>query len=260
MKINSNLISLILKLVGGILIIAGILDYIFSIVPSQWQDINWQVTLVNNLVNQAVLPLVGICFIFLSWWVEDNHNISSSSGLRISVLTLSGLLGLFFLLLIPLHLSNVGQISNQMTARLDEQVAQQEAQLQGIVAQLEAISQNPEALKQEVEQRNQIINSGGTLQGQQLTPQQLQLLARETQQLQEILDLSGNPEQLQARLDDVKNARESELKARETEERNNIRNVALQQSLKTSVRSLIFSIAYAVVAGFGFRSMMTKVS
>ena len=152
MKINSNLISFILKLVGGILLISAILDYIFSLIPPQWQDPNWQINLINGFVDQGIIPLVGVCFLCLAWWIEDtNNNIKPSIPIRITVLTFTCLFGLLFLLFIPLHLGNVHKISSSEIAKIDQQVAQQEEQLQGLVAQLEAISKDPDRLKLRIE-------------------------------------------------------------------------------------------------------------
>ena len=246
MKVNSYLISLVLKLVGAILLISRILDYIFTLFPSQWEDINWQITLINTFVNQGMVPLIGICFIFIGWWIEDKDvQGKSSSGLRVGILVLSCILGLFYLILIPLHIGNVNQISNDLVDQISQQVAQQEAQLDGVLARLEAVSKDPEVLKQEIQQRNLVLQSGGQVQGQQFTPQQLQLIRNET-------------EQLKAKLEEVKTTRSSELAAREKEEIDRTKGAALQQSLTTVVSSLTLAIAYTVIGWFGFRAMITK--
>ncbi len=259
MKVNSYLISLVLKLVGAILLISRILDYIFTLFPSQWEDINWQITLINTFVNQGMVPLIGICFIFIGWWIEDKDvQGKSSSGLRVGILVLSCILGLFYLILIPLHIGNVNQISNDLVDQISQQVAQQEAQLDGVLARLEAVSKDPEVLKQEIQQRNLVLQSGGQVQGQQFTPQQLQLIRNETEQLQQLLDLSDKPEQLKAKLEEVKTTRSSELAAREKEEIDRTKGAALQQSLTTVVSSLTLAIAYTVIGWFGFRAMITK--
>ena len=256
MKINSNLISLILKLVGGILIISVVLDYIFDLIPSQWQDLNWQVNLINGFIDQGIAPLIGICFILIGWWIEDSKIPKKpNSGLRIFVLTISCILGVFFLLLIPLHMNNISQISSNLNAQIDRQVAQQEAQLQGFIAQLETVSKDPERLRQEIAQRTQVLESGGILEGQQLNAQQLQLLSNQREQLQQILDLSQNPEQLKGKLEEVKTNLQTELQTKESEERSKARKITLQQSLKTSLGSLVLAIAYSAIGWFGFREV-----
>ena len=113
-------------------------------------------------------------------------------------------------------------------------------------------------LKQEIQQRNLVLQSGGQVQGQQFTPQQLQLIRNETEQLQQLLDLSDKPEQLKAKLEEVKTTRSSELAAREKEEIDRTKGAALQQSLSTVVSSLTLAIAYTVIGWFGFRAMITK--
>ena len=261
MKITSNLTSLILKLVGGILIISGILEYIFAVVPSQWQDLNWKITLVNGFVDQGIIPLIGISIIFLGWWIEDNHSqAKSSTSLRLFILILTCLFGLFFLLLIPLHIGNVNQVSSDLITQISQKVEQQESQVEGFIQQLQAVSKDPQRLKQEIEQRNQVLQSGGVFQGQQLSAQQLELLRNEKEQLQQILDLSQEPEKLKTKLDEIKSDLQSKLKEKETEERQKAQTLTLQQSLKTSILSLILAIAYTVIGWFGLRSMISKVS
>lgn len=261
MKITSNLISLIFKLVGVILVISGILDYLFAVLPGQWQDLNWKVNLINGFVDQGIIPLIGICLLLLGWWIEDNYSQSKPSPpLRVSILIIACLLGLFYLLLIPLHLSNVNTISNDLITQITQKVEQQEAQLEGFVAQLQAVSQDPERLKQEIEQRNQVLQSGGVIQGQKLSAQQLQLLSDEKEQLQQLLDLSDQPDKLKAKINDMKSNIQSQLKEKETEERKKAQNLTLQQSLKTSILSLILAIAYTVIGWFGLKTIMTKVS
>lgn len=260
MKITSSLISLVLTLVGGILLISGILDYIFALIPAQWEDLSWQINLINGFVDQGIVPLIGICLLFIAWWIEDSNNKAKPSfPLRFSLLTISCLFGLFFLLLIPLHLNNVNQISNDVISKIDQQVAQQEEQLQGFIGQLRAVSQDPVRLKQEVKKRAQVLNSGGIIQGQQLTAQQLQIISNEHEQLKQLLDLSQQPDALKSKLDDMKTNLESKLKERENTEKKKAQSTALQQSLKTSILSFILAIAYTVIGWFGLRAIMTKV-
>jgi hypothetical protein len=260
MKITSNLISLVLKLVGVILVFSAILEYIFAVIPSQWQDLNWKITLVNGFVNQGIIPLIGICILFLGWWIADNHSPSSkpSVSLRLFILIITCVFGLFFLLLIPLHIGNVNKVSSDLITQITKKSAQQETQLEGFIAQLQAVSKDPERLKQEIEQRNQVLQAGGVIQGQQLSPQQLQLLSNEKEQLQQLLDLSKEPEKLKTKLEDMKTDLQSKLKEKETEERKKAQNLTLQQSLKTSVMSLILAIAYTVIGWFGLKTMLIK--
>ncbi|MGI0479422.1 HpsJ family protein [Geminocystis sp. CENA526] len=259
MKINSSFISLCLSLVGGILLISSLIDYLFLVFPLQFQEQGWQINITNSLVDRGIVPLVGISLLLIGWWIYDNNiNGKSLQIIRLPVFIISSILGLIFLLLVPLHLGNMNSVSGELMAQINQKVSQQQAQIQGFVAQLDAIAKNPEQLKQEIEQRNQVINAGGVIQGQQLEPQQLELLTSQRDQLQQMLDLSQKPEELKAKLQEVETRLQNELKEVENNEIKKAQSVALKQSLRTSINSLMLSIAYIVIGWLGLQMMMIK--
>lgn len=257
MKINSNFISLILKLLGGILLISALINYIFLLISPQWGDPNWQITVTNNAVEQGIIPLVAIAFLLIGWWISDNHEPEKpNNAVRLPVFIIASILGLVYLLLVPLHFGNINRVSGDLFSQIDQRIAQQKAQIQGFVAELEAISKNPQQLKQEIEQRNQVIAAGGNIGGQQLNPQQLQLITTQRDQLQQILNLSNKPEELKAKFQEVRNNLESELKKAVEQEKRKAQGLALQQSLKTSISSLMLAIAFIVIGWLGLQKMI----
>lgn len=257
MKINSVFISLILKLLGGILLISALINYIFLLLNPQWADPNWQITVTNSAVDQGIIPLIAIAFLLIGWWITDNQDPAKPNNtVRLPVFIIASILGLVYLLLVPLHFGNINRVSGDLFSQMDQRIAQQEAQIQGFVAELEAISKNPEQLKQEIEQRNQVIAAGGNIGGQQLNPQQLQLITTQRDQLQQILNLSGKPEELKAKFQEVRNNLESELKKAVEQEKRKAQSLALQQSLKTSISSLMLAIAFIVVGWLGLQRMI----
>lgn len=257
MKITSAFISLILKLVGGILLISAIINYVFLLISPQWGDTNWQINLTNNAVDQGLVPLVAIALLLIGWWISDNNNPEKpSKAVRMPVFIIASILGLLYLLLVPLHFGNINRVSGDLFVQIDQRIAQQEAQIQGFVSELEAVSKNPEQLKQEIEQRNQVIAAGGNIGGQQLNPQQLQLITTQRDQLQAILNLSDKPEELQAKFQEVRSQLQLELQRAVDQEKRKAQGLALQQSLKTSISSLMLAIAFIVIGWLGLQSMI----
>lgn len=257
MKITSGFISLILKLVGGILLISALINYIFLLISPQWQDPNWQINVTNSAIDQGITPLVAIAFLLVAWWIGDNNNSEKpNKPVRMIVFIIASILGLVYLLLVPLHFGNINRVSSDLFVQIDQRIAQQEAQIQGFVSELEAISKNPEQLKQEIEQRNQIIQAGGKLGGQQLNPQQLQSITTQRDQLQQILNLSDKPEELKAKFQEVRNQLESELQKAVDQEKRKAQGLALQQSLKTSISSLMLAIAFIAIGWLGLQKML----
>jgi chromosome segregation ATPase len=143
-------------------------------------------------------------------------------------------------------------------AQIAQRIGQQEAQIQGFVAQLEAISKNPEQLKLEIDQRNQVIEAGGVIQGKQLDPQQLQLITSQRDELKQISELSQQPDQLKAKLQEVQTKLQSQLREVEEKEKRKAQTLALKQSLRTSISSLMLAIAYIAIGWLGLQMMLKK--
>ncbi|MBL1209077.1 HpsJ family protein [Geminocystis sp. GBBB08] len=260
MKITSAFISLSLTLVGGILLISSLIDYLFLLIPLQLDDQNWQINITNNLVDRGIVPLIAIAILLIGWWINDNNNQKSGRKIRLPVFILSSILGLLFLILVPLHLVNLNGVSTDLMAQINQKMGQQEAQIQGFIAQLEAISQNPEQLKLQIEQRNQVIEAGGVIQGQKIDPQQLQLITAQRDELRQILELSKKPDQLKAKIQEVQTKLQSELQQVVEKEKTKAQTLALKQSLRTSISSFMLAISYIVIGWLGLQMMMTKVS
>jgi uncharacterized membrane protein len=260
MKITSAFISLSLKLLGGILLISSLIDYLFLLIPLELQDQNWQINLTNSLVDRGIVPLIAIALLLIAWWINDNNNEKSGTNIRLPVFIISSILGLLFLILVPVYLTNINSVSADLMAQIAQRKGQQEAQIQGFVAQLEAISKNPEQLKLEIDQRNQVIEAGGVIQGQKLDPQQLQLVTSQRDELRQILELSQQPDQLKAKLQEVQTKLQSQLNEVEEKEKRKAQTLALKQSLRTSVSSFMLAIAYIVIGWLGLQMIMTKSS
>ena len=99
MKITSAFISLSLKLLGGILLISSLIDYLFLLIPLELQDQNWQINLTNSLVDRGIVPLIAIALLLIAWWINDNNNEKSGTNIRLPVFIISSILGLLFLIL-----------------------------------------------------------------------------------------------------------------------------------------------------------------
>lgn len=259
MKISSSFIRLCLSLVGGILLISSLIEYLFLLFPLQFQDQNWQISITNSLVDRGIVPLIAICLLLIAWWINDN-NINDKAGkiIRLPVFIIASIFGLIFLLLVPLHLTNINRVSSDLMTQINQKVEQQQAQIQGFIAQLDAIAKNPEQLKQEIAQRTKVIEAGGVIQGQKLNPQELASITTQRDQLQQMLDLSQKPDQLKAKLQEVETRLQGELKTMENNEINKAKTIALKQSLRTSISSLMLSISYIVIGWLGLQMMMIK--
>jgi multisubunit Na+/H+ antiporter MnhB subunit len=232
--------ALSLKVVGIILILSALISYIVAAIPFNPSEQEWQIQYVSQLVNQGFLPLIGIVLTLLGYWVEDVGSSSrrSSLDLRLPVFILASFLGLIFLLIIPLHLSNVSQQSAAAFAEIETKAEQFEAQIQSETQQIQALVENEEQFAE----LEQAIESG-QVQGQQL--QQLQLIRQQVQQLKE------NPQALEQQIQTAR----TELLTRKEEAEQEERTKAFKSTLTVGLSSLLLAIAYIVVGWMGFRSL-----
>lgn len=257
MRISTPFISLALKIVGAVMLIASIVDYISLLIPLDWQDANWQISTVNSLVDRGIVPLLGIILIMIGWWISDNASTNVSKpigGLRLTVFVLSSLFGLIFLLAVPLHLSNINRASANVMQQIDQRAGQQALQIQTFTTQLDAIARNPQELTNQIAQRNQVIDSG-EFQGRPLNPVEINQIANQRDQLQQLLDLAQDPAKLNEKLDELKTRLETQLKQLQEEQKNRANLIALKQSIRTGVNSFMLAIGYILIGWFGIKSM-----
>ena len=101
--------SLTLKLIGVIFVLSSMLDYLTILIPPNLQSQSWKIGAVAGIVDRGVVPLVGIAFILVGYFIDGLANTTplkkSGFNLKFPVYILSALLGLMFLLAVPFHLS-----------------------------------------------------------------------------------------------------------------------------------------------------------
>jgi chromosome segregation ATPase len=157
-----------------------------------------------------------------------------------------------FLLLIPMHINNLRQVSSDAMATISQKAGEVEQQLQAQYDQLNKLSQNPEEVKQatqEIDQRVKQID-GLFASGQKIPPAEKTKLEQTKVQLEEFRKLVGNPQNLKQRLDDL----QSKLKEQRQEREKQAKGEIFQQAIKVGLNSLILAIAYTVIGWTGIRN------
>ncbi|MFM7352981.1 MAG: HpsJ family protein, partial [Microcystis aeruginosa] len=171
--------SLSLKLTGLVFILSFLLDGFIMPLPYQFSQSQWQVGFVTTFVDRGIVPLLGIILVLIAYWIDANNKDfiprKSRFELRWPLFVFSTVLGLVFLLMIPVHINNINQIKNNALTQIEQGVDQGEGQIQAFLAQVNTLSQNPQRLDQEISQRTQVIETG-RFQGQPINTEQLQTL------------------------------------------------------------------------------------
>jgi hypothetical protein len=240
--IYSPFTALTLKVVGVIMILSSMLDYIFLAASFNPQR-EWQIGFMSQLVDRGIIPMIGIALLLLGYLVDygsggSMEQKSSFLDLRFWALLLSCLLGLMFLLLVPLYINNISQQSNQAIAQIDQKTKQAQAQLDAQTKQVNDLVKNPQGLAE----LEKTINSG-KVQGQQLA--QLQALREQLNKFKQ------DPKSLTAQVEAAK----TRILNEKIEAENQAKSQVWKMGIRTSLSSLLFAIGYIIIGWTGLRGL-----
>jgi F0F1-type ATP synthase membrane subunit b/b' len=256
--------ALTVKVVGIILTLSFLLDFLILIFPFQPTNRLWQINLATALVDRGIVPLVGIGMLFVGYWIDgvNDSDRQKSLDIRFPVLVLASILGLMFLLIFPLHLNNVRQASTQNVEQIGQDAEQAENQLQSQLSQLQA-QINSEQGKAQIQQiRNQARNQftellkneesyQQALNNPQIPAAQKELLKKfkeNPQELENFIAQQTDPQaQVTQRVTQIRQRREAaEKQAKES---------AWKSGMRIGISSLLLSIGYMIIGWTGLRSM-----
>jgi hypothetical protein len=245
-------------------------DCLFLLFPFQFTDKLWQVNLCRSLVDQGIIPLLGLGAILIAYWVNKSSGSSessrsSSSGLKLPIFILSSLLGLIFLLIFPLHLSNVNQVKAEGLARIEKEAEQSENQVKNQLAQLQnqlgndqvkaSLEKQRAALKEQLRtQLNELVKDdekyNQALSNSQLPEAQKDLLKQyktNLNSLDNFIAQQTDPQKLATqRLNQIQTQTQQQLQKTEED---------AWKELRTGINSLLLSIGYIVIGWRGLRGM-----
>ena len=250
--------SLCLKVIGIIFILSFFLDAIIFAIPLNWQSSQWQIGLVTTLVDRGVVPMVGMGLLLIANWIEANLITSTGKpvgiDLRLPTFLLATLLGIIFLLMIPIHFNNINTVKGEALTQIEQKAGEREQQIKNSLDQLNALSQNPELLSQEILQRTQVIESG-QFQGRPLTEQQLAALRQQRDQLQNLKNLAQKPKDFKQKLAAIKSENETQLLTVRKEAEGRASTEALKQLLRIGLSSLMLTIGYSAIGWLGLLNL-----
>ncbi|NJL60768.1 MAG: hypothetical protein HC903_01710 [Methylacidiphilales bacterium] len=252
-----------LKIVGIILILSFLVDFVLLLFPFQPTDKEWQINLATALVDRGIVPLVGLGMLFAGYWADsfDSEGFGSFD-LRMPALVISSLLGLMFLLIFPLHLNNIRQASNQTIEQISKRAEQAETQLDNQLSQVKAQLGN-EQIKAELEKQKNQVKTQFTellkdeqkykqaLENPNLPAQQKDLLKKfkaNPQELDKFIAQQSNPEQLAEQ-------QKRQIREQKAEAEKQAKDRAWKSGLRIGISSLLLSIGYIIIGWTGLRSM-----
>jgi hypothetical protein len=266
---QSPFITQTLKLVGIVLILSFLLDFVILAFPAGERDALWQIGFVTATVDRGITPVIGLAFLIVGYWFERSNNDTLTQppswlSLKFWALLLSSLLGLLFLVMIPLHINNVNTESARAVERINENSSQEEAKLQNEISQAQAQLGDPNvrtklesdknkfktqvtALLQNEQQFNQAINSDRTPENEKKLLRQFKA---NPNALEDFLVQQSDPVALGSK-------RLAQLQTQKQKLVNQAKQEALQSSIRMTVRSLLISTAYIFIGWMGLRSLLS---
>jgi hypothetical protein len=250
-----SLTALTLKTVGAIVIIASLVDYLVLPIPFKPLDLPWRVEIATQIVDRGIIPMMGLGFLFAGYWIATTTTSAAPPqnkllDMRFWALVLSSLLGLFFLILAPLHLRDVSVASTQRLEQITQEAQKQEAQLESQLGSEELqkrITQQKEALKAvaaDENQRNALIENPQT-------PPELKKILQESKEnpkaLEDFLNQQAEalPDQLTTQLREQKQGAEQQIRLN-----------AWKSGLRIGLSSLLLAIGYMIIGWSGLKGMM----
>lgn len=262
-------VAQLLKLIGGILILSFLLDFIILAFPAQPRDGLWQIGFATAMVDRGITPMIGLALLLIGYWLHDRSDNALTKpplwlSLKFWALLLSSLLGLLFLLVIPFHINNVTQESNRAIERINSDSTQAEAQLQSQLDQLQAQLGDEKNRAQLESQKSQVkAQVTALLQNEELYQQALASDRTPPEQKKLLQEFKANPQALEKYLAQQSDpvalgkTKLEELQQQKQRAQAQARQEALQSSIRMAIRGLLIAIGYIAIGWTGLRNMLS---
>lgn len=238
---SASLAALALKLVGGIVLAASLLDFLLLLLPPDVQNVDWVLQTSAQAVDRGSVPLIGIALVILGIWADAVDGRDSRS-LRSVPVILAGLFALLFLLIAPLHFNASRQASAQSTTTLNQQLQQAEAQLNGRLEQEKAQIQGLLASPDQLAALDQQLASGTIPKEQQQQLKQVQ---------ENLAKFKANPKALEEQQQAARTKILGELRSQQKAARDRTGNEFRRSSIRVMVNSLIMALGYGAIVVTG---------
>jgi predicted PurR-regulated permease PerM len=122
-----------LRWIGYGLLILSVLDTIATLIPANFGNRLWELQTIGAIVERVPVPLLAMALIFFG----EGYDRRSLENLFLKLLSwVCLLLGLVFLLMLPLGIFGTIYVNNQNNQQIDTQAKQQFAQLQQVEERL----------------------------------------------------------------------------------------------------------------------------
>jgi hypothetical protein len=247
---SSLLVSRTLKTVGVVVILATLIDIAIGAIPYNVLDRAWQIGFTTQLVDRGIVPMVGIVLFLTGCWMDGNSDSPAERKSlflepRVWAFIFASIMGAVFLLVFPLHLSNVGWSNQQRLEQISQKAKEAEAQF-GTQLSSEIGSQQA--------QISQLINASDDqlkqlVDGKQLSSEQADLIRK----------FKSDPKAIEPFLKQKGEEMKTQIQTRIGTEKLQAEKSAQTESLKSGLRigisSLLLAAGFIVIGWTGLRNL-----
>jgi len=257
----SSVAARTLKVVGIILILSALLDCIVLSLPGETSDMinrGWQLAAATQIVDRGIIPLMGIALLMTGFWVDSSTGVSIERrnfwlDLRFWALLISSLLGLIYLLLVPVHLNNTRLELKEALVQVDREAGQAEGQLEAQMKSEQFKTQIEQLKSQRRSQIAALLQDEGKMAEALKSPEvpkELKAVLQESKNDPKALDKF-----LEQQAQELPNQARNEIRTRKQQKEKELRTRSRNSSLQTGISSLLLAIGYITVGWTGLRSM-----
>lgn len=232
-----------LKLAGMAMILISLLDYILLPIPMD-SGVEWWLNITTQMVDRGIVPMLGMALVF-SGYAFENIAISSDSkpkpgpDLKFWVFLISSILGLLFLAIAPIHMSNVVKARNQTIEQINQEAKDAEKQLE---IRLEQQATQLTDLLANQQNLDNYLNQGD-------------LSADELARLQKFKD---DPDALNIQLATVRSNLQKQIETRRAAAENRSKIGTLKSLWRVGISCLLLASCYLTIGWTGFKSRSRK--
>ncbi|MEB3293044.1 MAG: HpsJ family protein [Synechococcales bacterium] len=260
MKSTTSALSapFVLKVVGYTLILFTLIDYVTLLLPFRFSDDQWLGATMIQFVDRGVIPLMGLAILYAGHFLEGQSLTVQGKAPFITgrfwAIVLACLLGLSFLVTVPIHFMNTNKVATAAIDKINKDSEQLEQNLEAQVGQrftqLQEQLKNKEQLATELKKVTEVINSGQISDAEQL---------KNAKKIQSDLEkLQKDPKHLEVM---AKEAKEPELQKIRDQRKKLEEQARAEQNrtqLRTGLGSLMLAIGYTLVGWVGLAELLGK--
>jgi hypothetical protein len=246
----------ILRIVGYILILSSLIDYIALTTAIDFADKPKLGAALTQFVDRGVIPMIGVALCSLSSTLETMAGLPDRSKPFVSpkfwVMALSTLLGLVFLLTVPVHFMNTKNVADAaMKSVVDEATKAEstvDSQVQERQAQLAELIKDKAKFDQQLQQLNAAVNSPDLPKEEK---PKLEKLQKDLQAIQ------ADPTQLPKKAQESKDEALNQIRSQKQKKEGEIRGEAFKASIRTGLGGLMLAVGYTLIGWLGLAEMGT---